>query len=401
MSSTFRQLHLWVTLVPISITSLQAPECDDGAPAPTTLEWLSDRSGPWCDHGMIHDIATDQRGTLVVAAGRRGRSSDGWLQIHDAATGARLTALASHNGNHGSFDSVALAPQGDLLATVDNAGELILWSIKRVDGKPARVSLEEKWNRRLEPGADVLAFSPDGSTLVAGLEGGEVMVLDPIKAGLLATLAGHESSVVALAFSPSGDRLATGDSQDGVVVVWSTRTFEPIATLTMPDDRVNDLAFISQARLWVSYGWNLQSTPFAPEPETAREKARVCEWDICDGKIRSSFAIDSSGTLSMDVDQGENLALLGYFRGDPERPAAIVRNLVAGQVVGSVTWRWGAAQVRWLNPAKKLILLAYSRDVEVWETKGPLESHRVWQGSFNWWRDPDIATTRTDRHSSP
>ncbi|HSV67839.1 MAG TPA: hypothetical protein VLJ59_18310, partial [Mycobacteriales bacterium] len=57
-----------------------------------------------------------------------------------------------------------------------------------------------------------------------------------------ATLTGHISGVVAVAFSPDGTTLATA-SIDGTARLWDARTGHPTATLTGHTDLVNAVAF--------------------------------------------------------------------------------------------------------------------------------------------------------------
>jgi len=67
-----------------------------------------------------------------------------------------------------------------------------------------------------------VAFSPDGSTLAAGVTDGTVWlwnVADPAHPVLIATLTGPQGHVFSVAFSPSGRTLAAA-SNDGTVHLW-------------------------------------------------------------------------------------------------------------------------------------------------------------------------------------
>ncbi|HJY00139.1 MAG TPA: hypothetical protein VJ351_04915, partial [Streptosporangiaceae bacterium] len=67
-----------------------------------------------------------------------------------------------------------------------------------------------------------VAFSPDGTTLAAGITDGNVWMwnlADPAHPVLIATLTGPQGHVFSVAFSPSGRTLAAASS-DGTVHLW-------------------------------------------------------------------------------------------------------------------------------------------------------------------------------------
>jgi len=69
-----------------------------------------------------------------------------------------------------------------------------------------------------------VAFSPDGTTLAAGVTDGTVWMwnlADPAHPALIATLTGPQGHVFSVAFAPSGRTLAAA-SNDGTVHLWDT-----------------------------------------------------------------------------------------------------------------------------------------------------------------------------------
>jgi WD40 repeat protein len=64
-----------------------------------------------------------------------------------------------------------------------------------------------------------LAFSPDGSLLVSGDSAGRVQIWDVPTGERLADLGGHTLAVTGVAFAPDGLSFATS-SRDGTVRVW-------------------------------------------------------------------------------------------------------------------------------------------------------------------------------------
>ena len=95
----------------------------------------------------------------------------------------------------------AFSPDGSILATGGDGGMTILWDVESV--RPV-VHLSG-------PGSPVksLAFAPDGRTLAAGYEDRRVRLWDVTTGRELATLEGHAGPVTRIGFSPDGLTLAT------------------------------------------------------------------------------------------------------------------------------------------------------------------------------------------------
>jgi len=95
-------------------------------------------------------IALAPQGDLLAT------SSDGSIKIWDTATGAELAALTQDRVVHLVFD-----PKGKLLATVEDAGTIRLWDWREKQEK-ARLLRERSSQQEL---ANAIAFSADGRTL--------------------------------------------------------------------------------------------------------------------------------------------------------------------------------------------------------------------------------------------
>ena len=66
-----------------------------------------------------------------------------------------------------------------------------------------------------------LAFSPDGKTLASGDEDGRIQVWNLVPhPQIQTTFTGHQGSVQVLIFSPDGKTLASG-SGDGTILLWN------------------------------------------------------------------------------------------------------------------------------------------------------------------------------------
>jgi Tol biopolymer transport system component len=131
----------------------------------------------WCDPSSgrvirrvnhdfgVHSIAFSPDGKTVAAGSR-----DASVELYDAATGKRVTALKGH-GTRGVL------------------------------------------------GVFAVAFSPDGRTVASAGEDGTVRLWEVLSGGERLCLKGQQKSVVSVAFAPDGTRLVSGD-MDGAARIW-------------------------------------------------------------------------------------------------------------------------------------------------------------------------------------
>ncbi|MEJ1932126.1 NB-ARC domain-containing protein [Nostoc sp. NIES-2111] len=118
--------------------------------------------------------------------------------------------------------SLALSPDGKLLATGDQDGQIHLWQI--ADGKNLLTfKAHENW-------VWTVAFSPDGQTLASGGHDGLVKLWDTQTGNCLKTLDKHTGIVWSVNFSPDGQTLASG-SQDTSIRLWDVRLGECLKVL--------------------------------------------------------------------------------------------------------------------------------------------------------------------------
>ncbi|MEV5879894.1 CHAT domain-containing protein [Streptomyces sp. NPDC052101] len=171
--------------------------------------------------------------------------------------------------------SLAVHPQGRLLAT--GSRRLVrVWDM--TTGRPA-------WARRLggwSTMVNALAFSPDGEGLATGSTDNVARVWEMATGSLAAELA-HQHFVNAVDFDHSGRYLATG-SADATACVWDVRTGNRL--LSLPHARaVKAVAFSPDGRLLLTasedknaYVWDLI---------TGRQQARIPHGDFVLGAAYS------------------------------------------------------------------------------------------------------------------
>lgn len=158
----------------------------------------------------------------------------GVLQVESDST---ISALAF------SPDSSALAagaspplPSNRILG----AASVSLWSVSSLR-RLAQIKNPESGAAHYR-GALALAFSPDGSRLVAGWGNSAITILEVPSLVELLLLREHTNEVFAAAYSPDGTRMASG-GRDGFLRLWNAETGQLLLKLGGHGDYIYSLAF--------------------------------------------------------------------------------------------------------------------------------------------------------------
>jgi RNA polymerase sigma factor (sigma-70 family) len=176
----------------------------------------------------------------TLATGHEGRP-DGAVVLHDAATGKKLRSLKGD----GAPWTLAFSRGGKTLAAAGAGNAILLWDLSAEKAAPRKVI------RRTErPAAPIqgLAFFPDGKTLAGVSDHNTVLFWDVTTRAPVRRFDGHDRDVTAVAYSPSGDTLATASGSDGTVRLWDSGTGKERRRLPPLDGSVAALAFTPDGR---------------------------------------------------------------------------------------------------------------------------------------------------------
>jgi WD40 repeat protein len=184
----------------------------------------------------IESVSVTPDGKEIVTG-----SDDQTAKVFDAS-GKETATLKGHAGK---IYAVALSPDGKRAATASEDGSLKIWDVaSSKDTATIKSDLPEpKAEPKTEPKADpkakepkkgkaapapaaaksgppfrCVAFSPDGKTLAAGAEDGEIRLIDAESGNVSKTIKAHEG-VFSVTWNAKGDKLATG-GWDKTIRIW-------------------------------------------------------------------------------------------------------------------------------------------------------------------------------------
>ncbi|MDE0484245.1 MAG: dockerin type I domain-containing protein [Candidatus Poribacteria bacterium] len=180
--------------------------------------------------GNMNGIAYSPDGKQLAVASSIG------VWIYDAQTGKELDLLT---GQKAWVMGVEFSPDGQILASHGNGdNNIYLWDVN------TRTRLHTLAHVKTWNAINSIVFSPIGQMLAScGSSDNTINLWNP-KAGTLIRSIHHnasgEPSARALAFSPNGQILISQSIDK--IIFWDIATYNPIRTLTVPDERINWIA---------------------------------------------------------------------------------------------------------------------------------------------------------------
>jgi WD40 repeat protein len=152
--------------------------------------------------------------------------------------------------NHGTrVLSSAFHPDGSQLATIGNDGTVIIWDPRKGDELFRLAGTTEP--RDLVT-TQRISYSSDGKRL-AVCDSDQVKIYDPTTGELVSALQGHAAEVIALAISPNGKYVASGDDT-GNIRIWELASGDAVHILAAHSAVIEGIAFSPDGRWLVTGG---------------------------------------------------------------------------------------------------------------------------------------------------
>jgi WD40 repeat protein len=229
----------------------------------------------------VNSVAVSPDGSLVATA-----ANEGGVRVYDAKTGTLLRAIGEAGDR-----SVAFAPDGRSVAAGGFHMDKLVGIYEVRTGRRLRtLSGHTEWE------ADACTISPDGTLLASTGTDKQILVWDLATGALRHRLAAQPFRVTTLAFSPDSATLACGG--DKTVRLWDMRTGQLRRTLTGPRDWVCTVAFSPDGTTIAggSCDWSFHRGHDWPRP--GWRGPEKCEWRLWDAALGDlKRAVAGSGPL--------------------------------------------------------------------------------------------------------
>ncbi len=199
------------------------------------------------------------------------------IWLYDARTYKELALVTEHAAH---VEILAFSPDGKTLVGVKASSDpIILWDMSKTSNFGKYKTSLKGHTRKITR----IAFSSDGQTLASASEDRTVILWNPYTGKNKFTLKGHTKGVRSIAFAPDNSMLASG-SNDGTVRLWNAKTGKQILILK------------ANAKT-ISYREAVYSVAFSPDSRmlvSLTDDGTIRLWDTKTGKHIRKF----KGTLN-------------------------------------------------------------------------------------------------------
>ncbi len=325
--------------------------------------------------GIIMSVAITPDGKLLATG-----DVDGEIRLWQVANGQ---LLFTHHAHADWVFSVAFSPDGKTLASGSADQTIKLWDISNLDNIQQIITIEGEqghtnWVRSV-------AFSPDGKILASGSVDATVKLWNVSTGECLNTLQGHAKGIWSVAFNPDGKTLVSG-GDDTTLKLWDLSQGECLKTL-------------QGHRLPV---WSVAFSPDGTTVASGGVDATVKLWNSSTGECQHSLT----------GQQGHREGIRSVvFSPDSKTVASGSADLTikvwdvsTGQCLNTLQGHQGAIWSIAFNPlGNTLVSAAEDRALKMWDSRtgqclNTLQGHRNWIQSVTF--SPDgktLASGSNDR----
>ena len=217
--------------------------------------------------GIIHSLSFNSNGSYLVAA-----SEDGSVKVWEVETGNEVLKLPRISG---VYDVAFLA--GGNFATAVQDGTVRVWDV--VTGQEL-LTLAGPTSTVIS-----VAGSPDGTRIASGAYDGSLRIWDAAPGRELLTIPGHTGVIWNVVYSPDGSQVASA-GVDGYVRLWNAETGQSL--LTLPKDGATTTGFTG-----------LAFSPDGSSLATGSEDGNITIWDSRTGEILTYLSGHTNYVVSL------------------------------------------------------------------------------------------------------
>ncbi len=265
----------------------------------------------------VRSVAVSPDG-MAIASG----SFDGTIKIWNLETGALIRTLTGHSDAGEMVSSVAIAPNGTLLASSSNGygGTIKIWNLST--GELIYTLVDQP------SGISSIAISPDSQLLASGSEEGNIQLWKLDSGEPLGIFSGHLGTVFSVVFSPDGKTLASG-SQDGSIKLWAIANQPSESGLVQTENQ--------QLSGHVGTVFSVAFSPNGKMLASGSADNTIKLWDLSKGQEMRSFSGHAGTMFSVAFSPDGNTIAGGTLTGRIK-----LWNLASGELVETLSGhsRW-------------------------------------------------------------
>jgi WD40 repeat protein len=236
------------------------------------------------------------------------------------------------------FSGLVFAPQRSLIRQTYEKF-LHIWMshipVPQLDWSPRLYTLDH----RSTP--ESLAFSATGDRLASGLEDGTIEIWDTATGDRMQTLQGHDSMVISVAFSRNGNLLASGSSNH-IIKIWDTANGDCVQIFQDHTGPVTSLSFSATSEQLASGSsdetikiWDVAAGKCV---QTVEVNYAVHSVAFSNTDARLAAGLDGGSTIIWDTAKCKHMHKLGHSRAFVESVAFSVddKRLASGESNGRI-----------------------------------------------------------------
>ncbi|MEQ8467418.1 WD40 domain-containing protein [Coleofasciculus sp. E1-EBD-02] len=249
---------------------------------------------------LVRSVAISPNGQILASS-----SNDQTIKLWNLPTGKLLYTLAGHSS---MVTSVAFSPDGKTLASASNLavgdGNIKLWNVET--GTLQQTLDKGLLNLRVS----CVTFSPDGNTLASGNIDATIKLWQLNSGRLHNTLKGHGWDVNSVAFSRNGKILVSG-GLDGAIKIWNWRIGELLHTLNRPSPSDIIGSLVSWFDSSVGVIWSVAISPDGQMIASGGSEQPIMLWNSDTGKLVRTLTEHSGKVYSVTFSPNGKLLASG------------------------------------------------------------------------------------------